>query len=85
MKTNDKPLSRQTLYQIISRHSRAAVEQLVKLMYSANENVSLGACKTLLNKTIPDLERQELDYGENKKLLIEIVEDTNLKEYKRTA
>lgn len=59
-KTDDKPLSKQTLYQIASRHSRSAINKLVELMDSNNENVALGACKVLLNKTIPDLKKEEV-------------------------
>jgi hypothetical protein len=57
--TDNKPVSKQTLYQIASRHSRAAIERLVELMNSTNENVALGAAKVLLQKTIPDLKHEE--------------------------
>ncbi len=50
-----KPVSRQVLYQLASLHSREAIDKLAKLMNSPNENVALGACKTLLNKVIPDI------------------------------
>ena len=50
-----KSVSKQTLYQLASLHSRAAITRLVQLMDSSNESVALGACKILLSKTIPDL------------------------------
>src|SRR5476649_2955496 len=53
--TGVKPVSRQVLYQLASLHSRDAIERLAKLMNSRNENVALGACRTLLDKVIPDL------------------------------
>jgi len=58
--TDIKPVSKQTLYQIASRHSRKAIDRIVELMDSKNENVALGACKTLLNKSIPDLKATKL-------------------------
>ncbi len=56
---DQKPVSKQTLYQIASLHSRDAIERLVSLMGSTNENVALGAAKTLLGKTLPDLKSEE--------------------------
>ncbi|HEX7017804.1 MAG TPA: hypothetical protein VF209_02760 [Patescibacteria group bacterium] len=57
--TDEKPVSKQTLYQIASRHSRSAITKLVELTNSSNENVALGACKVLLNKTLPDLKSEQ--------------------------
>lgn len=56
---NDKPVSKQALYQMVSRHAGAAINRLVELTKSQNDNVALGACRVLLNKTIPDIKSIE--------------------------
>ena len=75
MKPDDKPQSKQTLYQIASRHSKTAINRLVELMYSKNESVALGACKVLLNKSIPDLRSETIRHEESvKPIMINISE-----------
>lgn len=63
------------LYAIAAVHSKEAINVLVKLMRSRNENVSLGAAKALLSKTIPDLKAVEADIKNNEPLKIIIVPD----------
>lgn len=68
-----KPESKQTLYQLASLHSRAAIKRLAELIESNNENVALGACKALLNKVIPDLKSEKIE-SEDKEIRV-IIED----------
>ena len=59
----NKPVmkGRQYHYMKIAKHATLAIETLVHLMkYSKNENVKLGASKTIINKVIPDLKSTEL-------------------------
>jgi len=60
MTTNRKPTSKQALYSSVSSHAKEVIERLVELSKSKNENVALGACKTLLNKTLPDVKSVEV-------------------------
>lgn len=60
MTTKRKPTSKQALYSSISSHAKEVIERLVDLSKSKNENVALGACKTLLNKTLPDVKSVEI-------------------------
>lgn len=60
MATKIKPTSKQALYSMISTHAPSIVARLVKLSQSKNENVALGACKLLLNKTLPDIKSVEI-------------------------
>lgn len=55
MKAKRKPTSKQALYSSISSYADEVIQRLVELSKSKNENVALGACKTLLNKTLPDV------------------------------
>ncbi|MFC1654107.1 hypothetical protein ACFL1M_04640 [Patescibacteria group bacterium] len=50
-----KPVSRQVLYSMLSMHTKEAISRTRILMDSNNENIALGACKLLLNKTLPDV------------------------------
>ena len=60
MKTKRKPTSKQALYSSISSYADEVIQRLVELTKSKNENVALGACKTLLNKTLPDVKSVEV-------------------------
>lgn len=60
MATKRKPTSKQALYSSISSHAKEVIVRLVELSKSKNENVALGACKTLLNKTLPDVKSVEV-------------------------
>lgn len=60
MKAKRKPTSKQALYSSISSYADEVIQRLVKLSKSKNENVALGACKTLLNKTLPDVKSVEV-------------------------
>lgn len=60
MKSKRKPTSKQALYSSISSYADDVIQRLVELTKSKNENVALGACKTLLNKTLPDVKSVEV-------------------------
>jgi hypothetical protein len=60
MATRRKPTSKQALYSSISSHAKDVIVRLVELTQSKNENVALGACKVLLNKTLPDIKSVEV-------------------------
>lgn len=60
MKSKRKPTSKQALYSSISSYADEVIQRLVELSKSKNENVALGACKTLLNKTLPDVKSVEV-------------------------
>lgn len=60
MKNKRKPTSKQALYSSISSYADEVIQRLVELSKSKNENVALGACKTLLNKTLPDVKSVEV-------------------------
>lgn len=60
MATRRKPTSKQALYSSISSHAKEVIKRLVELTQSKNENVALGACKVLLNKTLPDIKSVEV-------------------------
>jgi len=60
MSTKRKPTSKQALYSSISSYADDVIQRLVELSKSKNENVALGACKTLLNKTLPDVKSVEV-------------------------
>lgn len=60
MATRRKPTSKQALYSSISSHAKEVILRLVELTKSKNENVVLGACKVLLNKTLPDIKSVEV-------------------------
>lgn len=60
MATRRKPTSKQALYSSISSYADEVIQRLVELSKSKNENVALGACKTLLNKTLPDVKSVEV-------------------------
>jgi hypothetical protein len=60
MRTKRKPTSKQALYSSISSYADEVIQRLVDLSKSKNENVALGACKTLLNKTLPDVKSVEV-------------------------
>jgi hypothetical protein len=54
-RNNDKPVSKQALYSMVSSRAKGVILRLIELTKSQNESVALGACKTLLNKTLPDI------------------------------
>lgn len=47
--------NRQGLYSKAAKHAALAIDTLVDLLHSPNENVQLGAAKALLDKCLPDL------------------------------
>lgn len=62
--SKNKPISRQALYSKISSRADEIVTRLIELSQSKNENVALGACKLLLNKTLPDVKSLEITDSE---------------------
>ncbi len=64
---NRLPVNKQKLYQIASGYSKEMLLRLYELSQSKNENVSLGACKALLNKSLPDLKCGLLDVNDAEK------------------
>lgn len=62
-----KPLAKQALYSMLSSRGKKIVERLLELTQSKNENVALGACRLILNKLLPDMEKLNVnDFPENK-------------------
>lgn len=57
-------MSKQTLYQVASGHSKRAIQRLAELMESKNENVALGASRALLDKCLPDLKQEDFNMSE---------------------
>lgn len=57
--SSDKPVGRQVLYSMASRHAEKALLRLVELLDSKNESVALGAARTLLDKTLPSVKALE--------------------------
>lgn len=60
MKAKRKPTSKPALYSSISSYADEVIQRLVELSKSKNENVAIGVCKTLLNKTLPDVKSVEV-------------------------
>lgn len=58
--------NRQGLYAQTAKHAEAAIGVLVTLMSSRNENIRLGAARTLLDKCLPDLKAVDLKTEEDK-------------------
>jgi hypothetical protein len=73
--------NRQGLYAKAAKHADAAIETLVTLLHSKNENIQLGAAKVLLDKCLPDMKAVSLkeENKDKEPLLIHVVtsqEDT---------
>ena len=66
--------NRQGLYSKTAKYAVYAIEKLVKLMDSKNENISLGASRTLLDKCLPDQKAVEYN-AECGDILVRIVEE----------
>lgn len=56
-----KPVSKQSLYSMTSAKAKKAIKRLGELIDSNNDSVALGACKTILNKTLPDIKTIEVE------------------------
>jgi len=52
--------NRQGLYAKTAKHAEAAIDTLVELLQSTNENIRLGAAKALLDKCLPDVKAVDL-------------------------
>ena len=53
--------SRKVHYMKISKHADLAIDTLVELIKtSKNDNVKMGAAKTIINKVVPDLKSTEM-------------------------
>lgn len=53
--------NRQGLYAKAAKHAVAALDVLVKLLESQNENIRLGAARSILDKCLPDVKAIEAD------------------------
>jgi len=70
--------NRQGLYAKIANHATAAIDVLVELLHSPNDNIRLGAARTLLDKCLPDMKSLSVSGSEdNEPLEIKFVEIEN--------
>ncbi|MDO8341419.1 MAG: hypothetical protein Q7T59_05610 [Candidatus Woesebacteria bacterium] len=69
-----KVLNRQGLYSKASKHAVNAIERIAELMNSKNENISLGASRTILDKCLPSLRPIEQEQ-ENRNITIKVVSE----------
>ncbi len=68
--------TRAILYSEAAAHTPRAIEVIVELMENGdNDNVKLGAAKTILSKSIPDLRATEITGKEGQPFAIELVKD----------
>ncbi len=65
--------NRQGLYAKAAKHATAALEVLVQLLESKNENIRLGAARTLLDKCLPDVKTVELSSNEDSQIHYSII------------
>lgn len=75
-------VNRQGLYAKVAKFAVAAIDTLVELLHSRNENIQLGAAKVLLDKCLPDL--KAVDYSqfvEREPLKINIIAGADYYEY----
>lgn len=66
-------LSNAKLKEIVRLYTPSALNRLIELTNSNNENVALGAVKVLLNKIMPDIKAVELSHDERKELVVRII------------
>lgn len=52
--------NRQGLYAKTAKHAVLAIETIIDLLNSKNENIRLGAARTLLDKCLPDVKASEI-------------------------
>lgn len=73
-KGNGKQLSNKELQDKIRSHIPKAIEALVGLLESKNENARVGAIKILLAKILPDLKSESItdEEGNTYKLLLDV-------------
>ena len=70
---NPGPQPREMLYTEAAKHAPRAIEILVELMESGdNDNVRVAAAKCILAKAIPDLKALEVSGKEGGELLIKL-------------
>lgn len=59
--TANRPISKQAIYSKVASRIDGVIDRLFELAESKNDSVALGACKTLINKVLPDDKRLEFD------------------------
>ena len=68
--------SRDILYTEAAKYALRAIEVVVELIESGdNSNVKLGAAKTILAKTIPDITANEISGVKGQQLQVKIIKD----------
>lgn len=65
--------NRQGLYAKAAKHATAALDVLAQLLVSNNENIRLGAARTLLDKCLPDVKAVELSSNEDTQIKYSII------------
>ena len=65
--------NRGSLYNSIGKERKKILSTLFDLLDSSNENVRLGAARTLLNKILPDLKATELEVGSHEQIKITVI------------
>lgn len=66
---------RSVLYAKTAKHAYKAINVLVSLLDSQNEAIKLGAAKTLLAKTLPDLKAEEITGKYGSPIAVRIIGD----------
>lgn len=65
--------NRQGLYAKVAKHATAALDVLVQLLKSKNDNIRLGAARTILDKCLPDVKAVELSANEDTQIKYSII------------
>lgn len=74
-KRHPKQLGRKALQEIARPHGVEAIETMVKLMRDGdNDNVKLGAARSILSKVLPDLKATELTGKDGKDLILKLIQ-----------
>lgn len=58
--TNQTELTETAIRELLRAHIPTVIERLVKLSDSKNESISLGACRLILDKVLPNFKAKEL-------------------------
>lgn len=65
--------NRGSLYNVVGRERKKILNTLFELLDSHNENVRLGAARTLLNKLLPDLKATDINAGGAEPIRLNII------------
>lgn len=71
-KGNGKQLSNKELQEMVRAHIPKAIQTLVALLDSPNDNARAGAAKVIMAKVLPDLKAVELTGEDGKAIKIDI-------------